>query len=327
MPVRELLENPGFRTGIGVGLVVLVITLVALVAQVALVARAALAARVAPIAAIAVVVAATGGLRAADAPMPGATRLLLGLALLLAVPMAVAAALGHDRRSGPAGMLAAVPGAALVASAASVPDVAAWVPWAVFGATVVGGAMVTDFDGANRAAGLGPVLLAVAVLGMYSTLPDTEQVVVVVGAVLPLALLGMPVAVASFGAGAYGIVGLVGWVAAVGGRGRPGSVVAAIACLGLMLVEPVVRRTVRGRLRAPTSPRSAVAAGFVVVQVPLVLVIARVAGLRTSGLAAAALSALALVTATVVGVVLHRAHRDSAPLRPQGDDRRGRSPS
>jgi hypothetical protein len=145
--------------------------------------------------------------------------------------------------------------------------------------------------------------------------------------VLPFALLGSPFALASFGPGSYAIVGLVGWVAAIGGRGRPGSVVAAIACLGLMLVEPVVRRALHGWIRPLSSPRSAVVAWIIVLQVPLVLVLARVAGLRTSARSAATISAVVLAVAAVALTALLAARRaDPAPLAASGD-RRGRSAS
>ncbi len=340
MQVRGLLDNPGFRTGVEVGIAVLLAVL--LVVLVALGARGRRQSgasrggregrrtgpgRLPPLAGIAVVVAAAIALVADGTEAWGSTRLVVGLVLLVVGPFGVAVALGDTSASAAYASLAAIPGAAFVAWAASAANPVQWIPWLVLGATVVGGALVADFDGANARAGLGPVLLAIAALGMYSTLPDTEQIVVVAGVTLPLALLGTPYALASFGPGAFGIVGLVAWVAAVGGRGRPGSVVAAIACLGLMLVEPVVRRGLRGRIRTHRSPRSAATIGVVVLQIPLVLVIARVAGLRTSARSAAAISAVALAVAAAVLTGLLAARSGSSALRAPSSDRRERSAS
>jgi len=304
--LRELLDNPGFRTGLGAGVAVLLVVLV--VVGVRTLRRAGPTqggraghrtgrGRLPPLAGIAVVVAAGIAMVADGTQTLESRRLVVGLVLLVVGPFAVSLASGDTRAARVLAMLAAVPGAAVVAWAATAVNDLPWIPWLVLAATVVGGALVVDLDRANARAGLGPVLLAVTVLGMYSTLPDTEQIVVVVGVALPFVLLGFPFALASLGPGAYVVVGLTTWIAAVGGRGRPGSVIAAIACLGLFLVEPFVRRASRGRLRSPRNPRSATVVWIVTLQVPLVLVIARVAGLRTSARSAAAISALALAVA------------------------------
>lgn len=290
----DLLDDPGFRQGIQAGLLALVIVI----------AVATLVPRpprwrgcVLPLAGIATAVAT---LVALDRTGPRALmshQLRVGLVLLLVGPFAVVWALARWHGAwwvALAGALAAIPGAVGVGRAAELQNHTAGMPTLVVVSTVVGGLLVADFDDATARAGLSPVLFAVAVLGMYATLPDTEQTSVLVGVTLPLAFVGWPAARARLGPGAYAAVGLVGWVAAVGGRGRPGSVVGAIACLGVMLGEPLARRLWRGAARVPRHPLAWRTVFLVLLQFGVVMVASRVAGLETSARAAGALSLVAL---------------------------------
>src|SRR5690606_20535133 len=82
-------------------------------------------------------------------------------------------------------LVAAVPGALVLAAA--LPTDPGWVRPVVVATTVVGGAAAADLDraagrGASRAGagvqpapGVGPVLVAVTVAGVYLTVPDTEM--------------------------------------------------------------------------------------------------------------------------------------------------------
>jgi hypothetical protein len=72
--------------------------------------------------------------------------------------------------------------------------------------------------------------------------PDTEEAAALLGASVPAALWGWPVGRARLGpAGAAGTTALIVWVSAVGGRGRPPSIVGAVACLGLLATLPAGR--------------------------------------------------------------------------------------
>jgi hypothetical protein len=140
-----------------------------------------------------------------------------------------------------AGAVLAVPGAWLLAFRGDLVE-ADWIRILVVAATVVGGTLVADFDRRWRHVGFPPVLLAVSAVGVYFSVPDTEQASVLLGATLPLVLLGWPRALAGLGsAGAYAATGLLAWTAAAGGYGRPSSIVGGIACLGLLVVEPLAR--------------------------------------------------------------------------------------
>ncbi|MFA5882542.1 MAG: hypothetical protein WDA60_01695 [Acidimicrobiia bacterium] len=319
----DLIDDPGFRQGVGAGIVALLVVLAAAV----LVSRPRRwRDAVLPVAGIATVVATLVALDRTGPSVLSSRRLGVGLVLLLVGPFAAAIVLGRWRRSWPVAVataVAAIPGGVVVARAASLQNHIGWVPALVFASAVIGGALVADFDDANARAGLSPVLLALAGLGMYVTVPDTEQTSVLVGVLLPLALLGWPVARARLGPGAYATVGLVAWAAAVGGRGRPGSVVGAIASLGVLLAEPIARRLWRGRARVPRRPTSGRALLMVALQLGIVVITSRVAGLETSGPAAAGISLVALALA-VGGAAIVLAPRGSEEPRGRSPEREGR---
>jgi len=241
--------------------------------------------------------AAAGGVLFAGFDVPDG--LGFGLALL-----AVGGALCQLVRLGPVlNAAVAVPGAWLVASVVEYPG-SQWVPWLLFGFIVFGAALVSDFDRHFAGRGYGPILLVISIAGMFATLPDTEEILVVFGAALPLVLLAWPKVFAFLGAsGIFPALGLLAWVIAVDGRGRESAVIGAVACLGLLVIEPVVRRwgatTLLDRLSATWSQALAVAGAQAIV----VLLAARVVGLRETS-AAALILAITLATAT--GLALDR---------------------
>ncbi|MBA3956419.1 MAG: hypothetical protein H0X58_07125 [Acidimicrobiia bacterium] len=96
------------------------------------------------------------------------------------------------------GLGALLLGAWLTASTTDLPEVG-WIRVLVLASAVVGGTLLSDFDSRWCRRGLGPVLLAVSMLGIYATVPDTEQALVVLGLALPLALTSWPWPVASLG--------------------------------------------------------------------------------------------------------------------------------
>lgn len=104
-------------------------------------------------------------------------------------------------------------------------------------------------------------------------------------------------------AGSAVAVGLVVWGAGVGGYPRPGAVVGGIACVGLLVLGPVLRRA------------GAASAAALLVHVGLVAVVARVAGLRERAVTAlvivAAAYALAVIGLVVAGRVERARHADA----------------
>jgi hypothetical protein len=250
-----------------------------------------------------------------------AAGLLAGLAAALAC-LAVWAWRRRHRPGAPTPVvgvaLAAAGGAGIVAATDPPATLALPLPWIAVVAGVAG-ALLAGFDRRWRGHGLAPLLLAVSAVGVYATVPDVEWALVVVGAALPLTLLGWPGPLAPGGlrgprrrdgpaqpppslgvAGSLAAAALLAWTVAAGGAGRPGSVVGGLACLGVLAVEPLARLLDprhRSALARPRVAWTALAAHLV-----LVAVAARVVGRTETVAAALPLAGLALAAA--LGVAL-----------------------
>jgi hypothetical protein len=186
--------------------------------------------------------------------------------------------------------VAAVPGAVLLAVACSSAGAPVWTALLAALAAVSVPGRAADFDRFWQRAGLGPLVLAVVAAGVYVCVPETEQAVPLLGAAIGGALLAWPRPRIRVGAGGWhAAVGLIAWVAAIGGDARAGAVVGAVACLGFLAIEPVVRAV------SPVDAGDAGAAGIVLaIDVATVFGCARVAGLRSSAAAAAAIAVVVL---------------------------------
>jgi hypothetical protein len=283
-PLSDLLAHEGFQTGLLFGIV----------------------------AALVVVVVVVVGRR--SHPWAGAAFVLAGIAAvhdLYRVEIAAVAGLvlviacGHVAagRAPTVQLVAVVPGTVLFALAADL-DRPAWAVPAIVTATLVGGLLVASFDRVLGPRGVAPVLLAVTVLGIYLTTPDTEHSAVLLGAAVPVALLSLPWPLATLGVGgSFAAVALVAWDVAVDGMGRDGAVVGGLACLGMLVVEPVVRWAAQGRGIPPAPVPLRYAATVVALHVGVVAVCSRVGGLRSSAIEAFVVCALAYVVAAAVLVV------------------------
>jgi hypothetical protein len=278
--LHDLLDNDGFRSGalygLGAALVVAVVGV-------------ALGARRAPFAGLAFAVAAIAALDHQSMLPDDLVRALLAVGAGALVVAALA-----WRWTPPAPLrwalhaLATLPGALMVADVAD----HGWVVAVV----VVGGALVADFDTARSGAGVPPgaSLLAVTVFGVWVTTPETQHVVALMGAAVPVAFLGLPWprTVALLGrVGSAVAVALIAWAVAIDGAARPGALVGGIACLGVLVLAPLVRAAL-GR----TPPTWWVVGTHVV----LVGVCARVAGRPDSAALAFAIAAVAYVVAAGV---------------------------
>ncbi|HEX6393043.1 MAG TPA: hypothetical protein VFZ97_06345 [Acidimicrobiales bacterium] len=142
-------------------------------------------------------------------------------------------------------MLLSAPGAVVLATESALPD-PLWARVFAGAITVVGAGLIDSLDRRCCRLGLGPLLLAVTTVGLYETVPDPDFALLLVGAALPMALLGWPIPLARLGgAGAAAAAGFLAWADAVGGRGRLGTVVAGGVCLGLFAIEPPVHWLLR----------------------------------------------------------------------------------
>jgi hypothetical protein len=287
-PVHHFLDRPEFRTGVAIGA-----ALTALGAAIGLLATER-GRRALPL----------GGLLIAAGFVVGAHHsshlpdsIAVGLALLAAAGFVTELIARHRDWLGLLGIALAAPGAVVLATHLQVAAAhaharprASWIAILVVASIAIGGPLVANFDRRFGARGWPMVLYAVTAVGVYATVPDTERALVLIGVSVPMLLLGWPFALFSLGsAGSYAAVGVLVWVAATDGRGRQTAIIGAIACLGLLVIEPAAR-LLRGRRATvlavlPTSIWTVLPVAGA--HLAIVYVASRVAGLRHAISAAA----------------------------------------
>jgi hypothetical protein len=174
----------------------------------------------------------------------------------------------------------------------------------VVGVIATVGPVSAWFDHDAQGSPVPAVLLAISVAGVWLTVPDTEEALVLLGAMALPTLLAWPMGVARLGAvGVYPLVGLYMWVVAWGGRGREGSIVGAAAALGLLLAAPIGTWLARKQKVTTTGwPR----VWLIGLQVLVVAVTTRVAGLQTDPTAAAGIAAPVLVASVLLWVAVEK---------------------
>jgi hypothetical protein len=152
------------------------------------------------------------------------------------------------------------------------------------------------------------MLLTVSAAGVYFCVPDTERAVVVLGVAVAIGLIGWPGNFAAAGrGGAAAFTGLIGWLAATDGAGRHGAVVGAAACVGVIVLVPALRLVgARGSTRLHP-PIGSPAVTVVVVQIIVVALCSRVAGLQESAAVAAFIAVFTMAAAVVALRPLFRA--------------------
>ena len=166
--------------------------------------------------------------------------------------------------------------------------------WAIV--TVVAGYLITDFETRHDRMGLGVIFFAVATVGVFAAVPDTEEALIITAASLPITLLAWPKVAASLGAeGSYLAVAMLLWVTVAGGEGRPSSIIGSAACLGLLLIEPVLM-TVRPKVASLYTGLKRNWFGAVLATLPHLLVVILCSRI-------AARFQLELATILVVGIV------------------------
>jgi hypothetical protein len=165
-----------------------------------------------------------------------ASSLLLGVALLAAAGTIN----GRLGRISWLRVVGAAPGAWLIAHHTELSG-PGWVPWLVFGVVAAGAPLMAMGLDHIRPEGLGIGLWVITVGGVYGTVPDTEELLVLIGASLPLIAL-VPFRIVSFGQlGTYPALGVLAWATALGGTGRPASIIGGLACVGALWLIPLAR--------------------------------------------------------------------------------------
>jgi hypothetical protein len=139
--------------------------------------------------------------------------------------------------------------------------------------------------------------------------------------VVPIALLGGPLRLARLGAaGSAASVVLLAAVAAEGGQTRAASIVGGLAGLGVLALDPVARwlgARMQGWSPAPppASWRSPGMLRLVALHVAVVLVAARIAGLREGLKQSTAIAALTATVALIALLVINRDMERGEPYR------------
>lgn len=200
--------------------------------------------------------------------------------------------------------LAAVPGALWIAIGTSSTNLL-WVRIAIVVVVPVAGFLTSDFEKRYEGIGLGVVFYTLAALGVFVAVPDTEWARTLVAVAVPIAFLSWPKAAASLGAeGSYLAVTTLILVAAHGGEGRPASIVGGVACLGLLVLEPIAMAMASEVVKLSSLFRRNWA-GVVLAALPQFVIVAlcsRVAARFTRELPALIAVVVVYVVALVVGV-------------------------
>jgi len=221
---------------------------------------------------------------------------MLGFSQIVGVTLLAIA--GLFPRSVAIGFLLAIPGAFFVIRPETT-EPQSWLPWFAMVAIVIAAPLVAAFDDRYQRTGLSLPLFGIAALGVFLTVPDTEGAMVLLGVAGMAGFLGWPRPLASLGGpGAYAAVGVFVFVAAEGAIGRPPSIIASVAVLGLLLIVPI---TMRLRRTGWANQLDSIDALFpLIAQMLLVLLISRTAGRMLTVKAATALTIALLGVAAVI---------------------------
>ncbi|MFV1998985.1 MAG: hypothetical protein ACC654_01320, partial [Acidimicrobiia bacterium] len=138
-------------------------------------------------------------------------------------------------------MLTLIPGAAAIGASFSDSSQVALGAFVVV-TIVLFGPFVAGFDERYRESTISPPLMAISLLGVFVTIPDTDVAVIVAAAALPWVFTGPPAKLVVLGrAGAFVATGFLVWVVASGGFSRSDALITGVATLALLVAEPAVR--------------------------------------------------------------------------------------
>lgn len=232
--------------------------------------------------------------------------LMVGLALI-----AIGGALSDQRSALRARMLGwgLIIGGASVIPARGLAEVQSWVYVATAIAAVLIGTGMAHWPMAEQR-WIGP-LFAISAFGVWTTVPDTELARLMLGVAIPLAAATLPpLSTPVRRAGAFVLGGVFAWIPALGGEGRPASIIGAWATIGVIAALPAAMAA--WRVHLVLEPWR-----LFTVHVVVVVVAARVIGLWTS--AVPALLVAIMMYATTMFVLYELDQADGAPLTTDAD--------
>lgn len=166
---------------------------------------------------------------------------------------------------------------------------------------LVSGHLMSRWTGSNKEHMVGP-LFAIAVIGLWLTIPDTDNARVLLGVSLITSLATLrPFGARAALSGSYATAALFAWIAATGGATREASIVGGWACLGLLILLPIL-----GVDRPGFSKRA-----LVIIHIVTVAMASRLIGMWESAM-------VATVAVAIVAFVLYVAIRVMAPTPDHG---------
>lgn len=239
----------------------------------------------------------------------GDSGLLVPLAVIVAaglvVEVAYSSSLGSDRpaiRASTWGLAVAVV-AFLSVGVVSEPS---WAPFGLTAAVVALGSGLWGLGRTSEAELVGP-LLAIVVAGSWVTVPETDMLVVMLGAAVPMGVVTLkPIPARASAAGALGLAAVFSWLVLDGGLARPWTIEASWAAAALIPLTAVILRydvARPGRLL------------ILATQFVYVAVVTRVADYTESELVVLVASAGALVLAGLVLVIVPAELSIDEPVR------------
>ena len=222
--------------------------------------------------------------------------------------LATAAAVATSKRfptwSRALAVVLAVPFAVIIGFGAGITGVT-WIRVLVVAAAWLGSLLAAEYERRWGPESLGPALLALAAVGAYFCVPDTEEAAVLLAAALVVALIGWPLRIMALGrSGAAASVAVFAWIVAVGGAARPASIIGAMTCVALLVAAPVGRRVLGSRRSLVVPSRTLRAVAILVAQGTLMVFASRVIGLRVDASLAAILATATMAVAVVTGALL-----------------------
>jgi hypothetical protein len=193
---------------------------------------------------------------------------------------------------------------------------ATWMTVAAVGGAATMGPAADEVDRRFRRTGLGIAMLCVTVAGVFVTIPETDTIAPVFGAMVPVGLLAVPWPVAWLGpGGASAMLALLAALTVDGGAVRDGAVVGGVLAPGLLALLVVLQEPPDAAVDRPWPP---LARHLVALQIVVTLGVTRIAGLQESAWLALAIAVAVLAVGLVVArLVLARSWRTASyPMGP-----------
>ena len=236
---------------------------------------------------------------------PLSSNLLTGLGLLAMA----GATFPLTRRIPLMPVVAALPGAWFIGRAG--PAELGWVfPLAVV-VTVLSGPVVAAFDENAKQSPVPTLLFALTAAGVWATVPDTEEALVILGVLTATTLLAWPMGLARLGMVWHLSVGRPSFLGDRLGWQRTAGIDRRCSCRARMLVTAPVAAWMAGRSKVTTA--GWLGPSLIVLHALLVAMVTRIAGLKTGGIDAAVIAIPSVTAAMLLWLVVEQRSDGASP--------------